>query len=60
MSERAPLSKEVKTNVTEKTHTALEQIARGRGDGVKVTQLLREAIADYLVKHAPKPEGKKK
>lgn len=54
MSDRPTLSEEVKTNVTEDTRRALEEIARERGDGVKVTQLVREAIRDYLAKHQPK------
>lgn len=45
------LSATVKTSVTEETLQALEEIAKERGEGVKVTQLLREAIRDYLAKH---------
>ena len=48
------LSEEVKTNVTKETKAALEEIAAARGEGIKVTQLLREAIRDYITKHAKK------
>lgn len=47
------LSEEVKTNVTKETRDALEKIAADRGEGTKVTQLLREAIRDYISKHRP-------
>lgn len=47
------LTEEVKTNVTKETRVALEKIAAGRGEGTKVTQLLREAIRDYIAKHTP-------
>lgn len=51
MSDDQRLSQEVKTNVTKATEAELEAIAGARGEGVKVTQLLREAIRDFIAKH---------
>lgn len=52
------LTEEVKTNVTKETKAALDEIATVRGEGTKVTQLLREAIRDYIAKHRPKSSKK--
>jgi hypothetical protein len=48
MSDREKLDQEVKTYVTKTTAEVLRGIAHERGDGVKITQLVREAIRDYI------------
>lgn len=58
MSDEEKLTAELKTYVTEDMKKAMEAIAKARGPGVKVTQLMREAIGDYLAKHAPKKAKK--
>lgn len=52
------LSVTVKTNVTKETSEALEAIAKARGDGIKVTQVLRDAIREYIANHSVQAKKK--
>jgi hypothetical protein len=51
MSDAERLTSEVKTYVTKATKDELEAIAKERGEGVKTTQVVRDAIREFLERH---------
>ena len=51
---------EVKARVSEETKQALTRIAARRGEGVKTSDIVREAIGEYLTRQPVQPVKKKK
>lgn len=49
------LDVEIKARVSRKTKERLAKIAGDRGEGVKVSTIVREAVGEYLAKHHPSP-----
>lgn len=52
MSAKEKLDHEAKASVTKTTSDALDAIAEARGDGVNRSDVIREAIRDYIAKHS--------
>lgn len=49
------LDVEIKARVSRKTKERLARIASQRGEGVKVSTIVREAVGEYLAKQSPPP-----
>lgn len=51
------LDVEVKARVSRATKKKLADIAKDRGEGVKVSTIVREAVGEYLAKRLPPPDS---
>ena len=52
------LEVEIKARVSKETKARLAKIAEDRGEGVKVSVIVREAVLEYLARQDAKPHPK--